>query len=119
MVTLLNALRRVSIIASDKTWGIRLILEKGSLAIEADNPEPMQKRLATEDVTIASLDLTIRVADIAGSRRHASRARSIVASARVARSTGRMAARAFSPVEWRQNREMHREIGCVSHNRTR
>ena len=36
---LLEALRRVSIIASDKTWGIRLILEKGSLAIEADNPD--------------------------------------------------------------------------------
>jgi len=36
---LLDALRRVSIIASDKTWGIRLILEKGSLAIEADNPD--------------------------------------------------------------------------------
>jgi len=33
---LLDALRRVSIIASDKTWGIRLSLEKGSLAIEAD-----------------------------------------------------------------------------------
>jgi DNA polymerase-3 subunit beta len=36
---LLDALRRVSIIASDKTWGIRLSLEKGSLAIEADNPD--------------------------------------------------------------------------------
>jgi len=35
----LEALRRVSIIASDKTWGIRLILEKGQLAIEADNPD--------------------------------------------------------------------------------
>jgi DNA polymerase-3 subunit beta len=36
---LLEALRRVSIIASDKTWGIRLSLEKGSLSIEADNPD--------------------------------------------------------------------------------
>jgi DNA polymerase-3 subunit beta len=36
---LLEALRRVSIIASDKTWGIRLSLEKGSLTIEADNPD--------------------------------------------------------------------------------
>ena len=36
---LLEALRRVSIIASDKTWGIRLSLEKGKLSIEADNPD--------------------------------------------------------------------------------
>ncbi len=37
--TLLEALRRVSIIASDKTWGIRINLEKGRLSIEADNPD--------------------------------------------------------------------------------
>jgi DNA polymerase III subunit beta len=36
---LLEAMRRVSIIASDKTWGIRLLLEKGWVAIEADNPD--------------------------------------------------------------------------------
>jgi len=35
----LEALRRVSIIASDKTWGIRLSLEKGKLVLEADNPD--------------------------------------------------------------------------------
>jgi len=35
----LDALRRVSIIASDKTWGIRLSIEKGKLSIEADNPD--------------------------------------------------------------------------------
>ena len=35
----LEALRRVSIIASDKTWGIRFALEKGKLSIEADNPD--------------------------------------------------------------------------------
>ena len=35
----LEALRRVSIIASDKTWGIRLALERGKLSIEADNPD--------------------------------------------------------------------------------
>lgn len=35
----LEALRRVSIIASDKTWGIRFSLEKGRLSIEADNPD--------------------------------------------------------------------------------
>jgi DNA polymerase-3 subunit beta len=36
---LLDALRRVSIMASDKTWGIRLALDKGLLSIEADNPD--------------------------------------------------------------------------------
>jgi len=36
---LLEALRRVSIIASDKTCGIRLALGKGVLTIEADNPD--------------------------------------------------------------------------------
>jgi DNA polymerase III subunit beta len=36
---LLEALRRVSIMASDKTWGIRLNLDKGRLSIEADNPD--------------------------------------------------------------------------------
>ena len=35
----LEALRRVSIIASDKTWGIRFVIEKGKLSIEADNPD--------------------------------------------------------------------------------
>jgi DNA polymerase-3 subunit beta len=35
----LESLRRVSIIASDKTWGIRFSLEKGKLSIEADNPD--------------------------------------------------------------------------------
>jgi len=36
---LLEALRRVSIMASDKTYGIRLALDKGRLSIEADNPD--------------------------------------------------------------------------------
>jgi DNA polymerase-3 subunit beta len=36
---LLEAMRRVSIMASDKTWGIRLALDKGALSIEADNPD--------------------------------------------------------------------------------
>ena len=36
---LLEALRRVSIMASDKTMGVRLNLEKGKLGIEADNPD--------------------------------------------------------------------------------
>lgn len=36
---LLEALRRVSIMASDKTWGVRFALEKGKLRIESDNPD--------------------------------------------------------------------------------
>lgn len=36
---ILEALRRVSIIASDKTWGIRFNLDSGRLSIEADNPD--------------------------------------------------------------------------------
>jgi DNA polymerase-3 subunit beta len=36
---LLEAMRRVSIMASDKTWGIRVALDKGRLSIEADNPD--------------------------------------------------------------------------------
>ncbi len=38
-VELLDALRRVAIVASDKTWGVRFSLEKGRLSIEADNPD--------------------------------------------------------------------------------
>ena len=37
--TLLEVLRRVSIVASDKTWGIRITLEKKKISIEADNPD--------------------------------------------------------------------------------
>lgn len=36
---LLEALRRVSLMASDKTFGIRLSLDKTGLSIEADNPD--------------------------------------------------------------------------------
>jgi len=36
---LLEALRRVSIMSSDKTWGVRIGLEKGHLRIESDNPD--------------------------------------------------------------------------------
>jgi DNA polymerase III subunit beta len=36
---LLDAFRRVSIMASDKTMGVRIALEKGRLGIEVDNPD--------------------------------------------------------------------------------
>ena len=36
---LLNAFKRVSIMASDKTMGVRVGLDKGTLSIEADNPD--------------------------------------------------------------------------------
>jgi len=36
---LLEGLRRVSLMSSDKTWGVRFSLEKGKLRIESDNPD--------------------------------------------------------------------------------
>ncbi len=38
-VDLLEAFRRVSIMASDKTMGVRLGIDKGRLSVEADNPD--------------------------------------------------------------------------------
>jgi DNA polymerase-3 subunit beta len=38
-VALLDALRRVAIMSSDKTWGVRLGIEKGKLRVESDNPD--------------------------------------------------------------------------------
>ncbi len=36
---LLEALRRISIMSSDKTWGIKLGLKKGALTVTSDNPD--------------------------------------------------------------------------------
>src|SRR5215467_12288524 len=36
---LLDALRRVALMSSDKTWGVRFAVEKGKLRIESDNPD--------------------------------------------------------------------------------
>ena len=36
---LLEALRRISIMSSDKTWGVRLGLTKGTLRVTSDNPD--------------------------------------------------------------------------------
>ena len=54
----LEALRRVSIIASDKTWGIRFSVEKGKLSIEADNPD-LGNAKAKLDVTYKGPSLQI------------------------------------------------------------
>ena len=35
---LLDALKRISLVASEKTYGLRLSLSKGTLRIESDNP---------------------------------------------------------------------------------
>jgi DNA polymerase-3 subunit beta len=35
----LDALKRVAIMSSDKTWGVRIGVEKGKLRIESDNPD--------------------------------------------------------------------------------
>src|SRR6516165_4355779 len=37
-LALLDALRRVSLMSSDKTQGVRFAVEKGKLRIESDNP---------------------------------------------------------------------------------
>jgi DNA polymerase-3 subunit beta len=36
---LLDALKRVALMSSDKTWGVRFGLEKGKLRVESDNPD--------------------------------------------------------------------------------
>ncbi len=36
---LLEALRRISLVSSDKTWGIKLSLGKGTLQVASDNPD--------------------------------------------------------------------------------
>jgi DNA polymerase-3 subunit beta len=46
----LDALRRVAIMSSDKTWGVRIGLEKGKLRIESDNPD---LGAAKEEIDIA------------------------------------------------------------------
>jgi DNA polymerase-3 subunit beta len=38
-LALLEALRRVSLMSSDKTWGVRFSLDKGRLRVESDNPD--------------------------------------------------------------------------------
>jgi DNA polymerase-3 subunit beta len=38
-VALLDALRRISIMSSDKTWGIKFSLEKRTLKVASDNPD--------------------------------------------------------------------------------
>jgi DNA polymerase-3 subunit beta len=35
----LDALKRVALMSSDKTWGVRFVVEKGKLRIESDNPD--------------------------------------------------------------------------------
>lgn len=42
--TLLEGLKRVALVASDKTWGVKLNLQKGCLRIESDNPDLGQGR---------------------------------------------------------------------------
>lgn len=38
-IGLLDALKRVALMSSDKTWGVRLAVEKGKLRVESDNPD--------------------------------------------------------------------------------
>lgn len=38
-LALLDALKRVALMSSDKTWGVRIGVEKGKLRVESDNPD--------------------------------------------------------------------------------
>jgi DNA polymerase-3 subunit beta len=38
-LALVDALKRVALMSSDKTWGVRFALEKGKLRVESDNPD--------------------------------------------------------------------------------
>jgi DNA polymerase-3 subunit beta len=55
---LLDALRRISIMASDRTFGIKLGIAKGSLTIASDNPDLGEAREEI-DAEYAGADLTI------------------------------------------------------------
>jgi DNA polymerase-3 subunit beta len=41
---LLDSLKRISLVASEKTWGVRLSVSRGTLRIESDNPDLGQGR---------------------------------------------------------------------------
>ena len=41
---LLDSLKRISLVASEKTWGVRFMLSRGLLRIESDNPDLGQGR---------------------------------------------------------------------------
>jgi DNA polymerase-3 subunit beta len=38
-IAFLDALKRVALMSSDKTWGVRIAVEKGKLRVESDNPD--------------------------------------------------------------------------------
>jgi DNA polymerase-3 subunit beta len=38
-LALLDALKRVALMSSDKTWGVRIGVDKGKLLVESDNPD--------------------------------------------------------------------------------
>lgn len=55
---LLDALKRVAIMSSDKTWGIRFGIEKGKIRIESDNPD---LGAAREEIDVAYKGASIQV----------------------------------------------------------
>jgi DNA polymerase-3 subunit beta len=55
---LLEALKRISIMSSDKTWGIKLALAKGELKVTSDNPD-LGEAHETIDVSYEGAPLTI------------------------------------------------------------
>jgi len=55
---LLDALKRVAIMSSDKTWGVRFALEKGKLRIESDNPD---LGTAREEIDVAYKGAAVQI----------------------------------------------------------
>jgi DNA polymerase-3 subunit beta len=57
-LALLEALKRISIMSSDKTWGIKLALQKGELKVTSDNPD-LGEAHETLDVSFDGAPLAI------------------------------------------------------------
>jgi DNA polymerase III subunit beta len=57
-LALLEALKRISIMSSDKTWGIKFALQKGELKVASDNPDLGEAHEAL-DVSYEGAPLTI------------------------------------------------------------
>jgi DNA polymerase-3 subunit beta len=57
-LALLEALKRISIMSSDKTWGVKLALQKGELRVTSDNPD-LGEAHETLDVSYDGAPLTI------------------------------------------------------------
>jgi DNA polymerase-3 subunit beta len=57
-LSLLDALKRVALMSSDKTWGVRIGLEKAKLVVESDNPD---LGAAREEIDVAYKGATLQI----------------------------------------------------------